>query len=97
MSLFRWAGKERCLLRKRLLFLRKRQKVKLLIQLGLEIHLYPGFLHPLRKRKIRSRHSGTGVASGSATAFRMDLCEKKDVLALLDQVLISSLDEGDVK
>lgn len=36
-----------------------------------------------------------GVASGSATAFRSDLCERAGVLTLVDQVQIS--DEMDVK
>lgn len=36
-----------------------------------------------------------GVASGSATAFRSDLCEQSGVLALLDEVKI--INEADVK
>lgn len=38
-----------------------------------------------------------GVASGSATAFQSDLCQKVDVEALLNQVKITPLDEKDVK
>jgi len=38
-----------------------------------------------------------GVASGSATAFRSDLCEKEDVDSLLEQVTLTLLHEQDVK
>jgi len=38
-----------------------------------------------------------GVASGSATAFQSDLCKKQDVEELLDQVILSPLNTGDVK
>lgn len=37
-----------------------------------------------------------GVASGSATAFRSDLCEKEDVEALLGQVKLTPFHEQDV-
>jgi len=59
--------------------------------------LVSGFLASFTKEGDPVKAFRSGVASGSATAFRVDLCEKKDVLALLDQVLISSLDKGDVK
>jgi 1-phosphofructokinase len=59
--------------------------------------LVSGFLASFTKDGDPIEAFRSGVASGSATAFRVDLCEKKDVLALLDQVLISSLEEGDVE
>ncbi|MFZ3577550.1 1-phosphofructokinase [Virgibacillus sp. DJP39] len=37
-----------------------------------------------------------GIASGSATAFRTDLCEKKDVEALVSKVSINTFKEEDV-
>ncbi|MCH4827919.1 1-phosphofructokinase [Planococcus halocryophilus] len=37
-----------------------------------------------------------GVASGSATAFRSDLCEKEDVETLLDQIEVHPFEEKDV-
>ncbi|ANU23259.1 1-phosphofructokinase [Planococcus donghaensis] len=37
-----------------------------------------------------------GVASGSATAFRSDLCEKEDVETLLDQIEVYPFEEKDV-
>ncbi|WP_088006911.1 1-phosphofructokinase [Indiicoccus explosivorum] len=39
----------------------------------------------------------TGVASGSATAFRPDLCERTDVEALLTQIRVTPFEEQDVK
>jgi 1-phosphofructokinase len=59
--------------------------------------LVSGFLASFTKDGDPIEAFRSGVASGSATAFRVDLCEKKDVLALLDQVLISSLEQGDME
>ncbi len=72
-------------------------KGKVVNTVGAGDSLVSGFLASFTKETDPVKAFRMGVASGSATAFRMDLCEKKDVLALLDKVLISSLDEGDVK
>ena len=47
-------------------------------------------------RKDAEKAFRFGVASGSATAFRSDLCKKSDVEALLDQVQLHPLHEEDV-
>ncbi|HJF30473.1 MAG TPA: 1-phosphofructokinase [Sporosarcina psychrophila] len=59
--------------------------------------LVSGFLASFTKDGDTVKAFRTGIASGSATAFQSDLCEKKDVQALMDKVLISSLDGEDVK
>lgn len=57
--------------------------------------LVAGFIAAYGEQKDAKEAFRFGVASGSATAFRSDLCEKSDVLALIDKVKI--IDEADVK
>jgi 1-phosphofructokinase len=71
-------------------------KGKVVNTVGAGDSLVSGFLASFTKDGDAVKAFRTGVASGSATAFRLDLCEKKDVLALLDEVLISQLDKEDV-
>lgn len=53
--------------------------------------LVAGFLAGYVEGKSELEAFRLGVASGSATAFRPDLCEKKDVERLLDEVVIKIL------
>jgi len=69
-------------------------KGKVVNTVGAGDSLVAGFLASFTNDRDPVKAFQLGVASGSATAFRVDLCEKKDVLELLDQVLISSLDKG---
>jgi 1-phosphofructokinase len=55
-----------------------------------------GFIASYTKEKDAEKAFRYGVASGSATAFRSDLCEKSDVEALLDQVQLNPFHEQDV-
>lgn len=59
--------------------------------------LVSGFIASYMTEKDSAKAFRYGVASGSATAFQSDLCEKVDVEALLDQVLLNPLFEQDVK
>ena len=59
--------------------------------------LVSGFLASYINDEDATKAFRYGVASGSATAFQSDLCEKQDVEKLLDQVIISPLNTGDVK
>lgn len=59
--------------------------------------LVSGFLASYVKEENAIEAFRYGVASGSATAFRSDLCEKEDVEILLNQIKISPLIEGDEK
>lgn len=56
--------------------------------------LVAGFLASFTKSEDATEAFRYGVASGSATAFSSDLCEKNDVDQLLDQITIRSLSEG---
>ena len=56
--------------------------------------LVAGFLASFTKNEDATEAFCYGVASGSATAFSSDLCEKNDVDQLLDQITIRSLSEG---
>ena len=58
--------------------------------------LVSGFLASYINDEDATKAFRYGVASGSATAFQSDLCEKQDVEKLLDQVIISPLNTGDV-
>ena len=59
--------------------------------------LVSGFTASFYKDEDAEKAFRYGVASGSATAFQSDLCQKSDVEALLDQVKITSLHKKDVK
>ena len=59
--------------------------------------LVSGFLASYINDEDATKAFRYGVESGSATAFQSDLCEKQDVEKLLDQVIISPLNTGDVK
>ncbi|MGB3259789.1 1-phosphofructokinase [Paenisporosarcina sp.] len=59
--------------------------------------LVSGFIASYMTEQNATKAFRYGVASGSATAFRSDLCEKEDVEVLLDQVLLNPLFEQDVK
>lgn len=59
--------------------------------------LVSGFIASYMTEQDAAKAFRYGVASGSATAFRSDLCERDDVEALLDQVLLNPLFEQDVK
>lgn len=57
--------------------------------------LVAGFLASFTRNENATEAFRYGVASGSATAFSSDLCEKNDVEELLEQITIRSLTEGD--
>lgn len=59
--------------------------------------LVSGFLASYVKEENAMEAFRYGVASGSATAFRSDLCEMEDVEKLLNHIKISPLIEGDEK
>jgi 1-phosphofructokinase len=59
--------------------------------------LVSGFIASYMTEQDATKAFRYGVASGSATAFRSDLCEKEDVEGLLEQVLLNPLFEQDVK
>ncbi|MGP4061343.1 1-phosphofructokinase [Halobacillus sp. H74] len=50
-----------------------------------------GFLSAMAKEETMENAFRYGVASGSATAFQDDLCQQKDVQALLEQISISEI------
>ena len=58
--------------------------------------LVSGFIASFNKDEDPFAAFQYGVASGSATAFRSDLCEKKDVETLLDQVTLHPFHKEDV-
>lgn len=70
-------------------------KGKVINTVGAGDSLVSGFLSSISQVADPVKAFRLGVASGTATAFKVDLCEKTDVQALLDQVFISSLDKGD--
>jgi len=55
--------------------------------------LISGFIASYTKDKDAEKAFRYGVASGSATAFRSDLCEKSDVEELLEQVLLTPTEQ----
>lgn len=59
--------------------------------------LVSGFIASYIKDQNPIKAFQYGVASGSATAFQSDLCKKEDVLAILNQIIITPLIEQDVK
>ena len=71
-------------------------KGKVVNTVGSGDSLISGFIASYTKDKDAEKAFRYGVASGSATAFRSDLCEKNDVEALLDQVQLNPFHEQDV-
>lgn len=59
--------------------------------------LVSGFIASYSKDQDAQKAFQYGIASGSATAFRSDLCDKAGVEALLEQVEISPYNGQDVK
>jgi 1-phosphofructokinase len=59
--------------------------------------LVAGFLASFTRNENATEAFRYGVASGSATAFSSDLCEKNDVEKLLEQITIRSLTGGNEK
>lgn len=58
--------------------------------------LVSGFIASYIQHQDPERAFRYGVASGSATAFRSDLCELADVERLLPEVTVTPIDKGDV-
>ncbi|MDN7240800.1 1-phosphofructokinase [Planococcus sp. N028] len=71
-------------------------KQKVVNTVGAGDSLVSGFLASYVKEQDPLKAFKYGVASGSATAFRSDLCEKRDVEALLSQVKVNPFHEQDV-
>jgi 1-phosphofructokinase len=71
-------------------------KEKVVNTVGSGDSLVSGFIASFTKDQDAVKAFRYGVASGSATAFRFDLCEKIDVEALLEQVTIHPFHEQDV-
>lgn len=83
------------LVTKELAIAAKAPKGKVVNTVGAGDSLVAGFVASYVEKEDAREAFRYGVASGSATAFRSDLCEKSGVLALVDEVKI--IDEGDVK
>lgn len=71
-------------------------KQKVVNTVGSGDSLVSGFIASFAADKDPLKAFRYGVASGSATAFRSDLCEKEDVEALLGQVKLTPFHEQDV-
>jgi 1-phosphofructokinase len=71
-------------------------KRKVVNTVGAGDSLVSGFIASYVKEQDPLQAFKYGVASGSATAFRSDLCEKQDVEALLGQVKLNPFHETDV-
>jgi len=72
-------------------------KKKVVNTVGSGDSLVSGFLASYCQNQDARKAFQYGVASGSATAFRSDLCEKEDVDSLLEQVTLTLIHEQDVK
>lgn len=68
-------------------------KGKVVNTVGSGDSLISGFIASYTKDKDAKKAFRYGVASGSATAFRSDLCEKSDVEELLEQVLLTPMEQ----
>ena len=68
-------------------------KGKVVNTVGSGDSLISGFIASYIKHKDAEKAFRYGVASGSATAFRSDLCEKSDVEELLEQVLLIPMEQ----
>jgi 1-phosphofructokinase len=87
-------GEEGALLvTKDLLISAKAPKGKVVNTVGSGDSLISGFIASYTKDKDAEKAFRYGVASGSATAFRSDLCEKSDVEELLEQVLLTPIEQ----
>lgn len=71
-------------------------KGKVVNTVGSGDSLISGFIASFTNDKDAEKAFRYGVASGSATAFRSDLCEKSDVESLVEQVLLHPFQEQDV-
>ena len=71
----------------------KAPKGKVVNTVGSGDSLISGFIASYTKDKDAEKAFRYGVASGSATAFRSDLCEKSDVEELLEQVLLTPTEQ----
>ena len=72
-------------------------KGKVVNTVGAGDSLVAGFLASFTKDENVTEAFRYGVASGSATAFSSDLCEKSDVEQLLEQITIGPIIEGNEK
>ncbi|WP_019415577.1 1-phosphofructokinase [Paenisporosarcina sp. TG20] len=90
-------GKEGALLvTKNLVVSAEVPKGKVVNTVGAGDSLVSGFIASFIKNQDVIMAFRYGVASGSATAFQSDLCEKSDVEALVEQVIIHPIHEQDV-
>lgn len=71
----------------------KAPKGKVVNTVGSGDSLISGFIASYLNDKDAEKAFRYGVASGSATAFRSDLCEKSDVEELLEQVLLTPMEQ----
>jgi 1-phosphofructokinase len=71
-------------------------KGKIINTVGSGDSLISGFIASFTKNQDAEKAFRYGVASGSATAFRSDLCTKSDVEALEEQVILHPFQEQDV-
>lgn len=87
-------GEGALLVTKELAIAAEAPKGKVVNTVGAGDSLVAGFIASYIEKEDASEAFRYGVASGSATAFRSDLCEKSGVLSLVDEVKV--LEEGDV-
>jgi 1-phosphofructokinase len=90
-------GEGALLVTKDLALLAKVPKGLVVNTVGAGDSLVAGFLASFTKNENATEAFRYGVASGSATAFSSDLCEKNDVDQLLKQITIRSLAGGNEK
>jgi 1-phosphofructokinase len=90
-------GEGALLVTKDLALLAKAPKGLVVNTVGAGDSLVAGFLASFTKNENATEAFRYGVASGSATAFSSDLCEKNDVDQLLKQITIRSLAGGNEK
>jgi len=89
-------GEGALLVTKDLIISAKAPKGKVVNTVGSGDSLISGFIASFTKNQDAEKAFRYGVASGSATAFRSDLCEKSDVEAMLEQVILHPFHEQDV-
>ena len=90
-------GEGALLVTKNLALLAEAPKGQVVNTVGAGDSLVAGFLASFMKDENATDAFRYGVASGSATAFSSDLCEKSDVDQLLEQITIASITEGNEK
>jgi 1-phosphofructokinase len=90
-------GEGALLVTKDLALLAEAPKGQVVNTVGAGDSLVAGFLASFTKNENATEAFRYGVASGSATAFSSDLCEKNDVDQLLKQITIRSLAGGNEK